>query len=497
MNHRIFGDDIDPSPLMIMFWIVVLALLFRFGILALNLHWDFEPYWGLRARTALVIAWSDFGMQPLPDGFGEAFNVSPEKVLQSWLFNDRGLNFLYVFMHKIFGGVTYVHIQIFHLFMDALIVVPVMWLSNRIAGKKGAVVSGVIYALFLPQAQMAVSPNYNSWLGDLMVIMTWLTAMLIEAKQKSKFIALLCALIVVNFIGNEFRSVVALFSFGAAGWFWLVSIGVHRTLLLPAERWTSIIALAATGVVVILLSSTSNYIVRGEYSPVRSSFGHNFFTGVGQFENPINMRDSDAAPVEWYARETGITDTNSTVDPAYNMWLNEQAKKFISDYPVLYTSMVLRRALRILFPNMAFTLVTDLPSYTLLPSQLEAVEMRKSLVKKHGWLSKKLFVQLIKNDPAYVFGLGWRVLLLIILPVGLLSAICLARSRAAAVFFTLPLAYSILTLSFVYVTPPVVTGIHAAVLSVSTSGLYLLFRHIKDRFKGTHIYPHNSVTQSQ
>lgn len=479
MNQKVFGDDIDLLPLKLMFWIVILALLFRFGILALNLHWDHQPHWGFLARTGLIVAWSDFGMQPLPSGFEDVFKITSADAMQSWFLNDRGLIFLYVLMHKIFGHVTYLHIEIFHLFIDALVVVPVMWLSNRIAGTKGAIVSGVIYALFLPQAQMAVSPDYNSWLGGLMIVMTWLTAMLVEAKQKSKFIGLLCALIIVNFIGNEFRSVIALFSFGAAGWFWLVSMGVHRTLLLPAERWTSIVALAATGIVVLLLSSTSNYMVRGEYSPVRSTFGHNFFTGVGQFKNPINMRDSDAAPVEWYTRETGITDTNNGMDPAYNLWLNEQAKKFVSEYPVLYSSMVLRRALRIVFPNMAFTLVTDLPSYTLLPRQRELVKMRKLLVENHGWLSKKTFVQLIKNDPAYVFGLGIRVLLLMLLPIGLLSAICLARSRAAAIFFTLPLAYGILTLSFVYVTPPVVTGVHTAILAVSASGLYLLTCQIK------------------
>ena len=482
MNQKIFGDDIDALAPKIMFWVVVLALLFRFGILALNQYWDYQPHWGFLARTALAVAWSDFGTLPLPDGFGDMFKVTASGALKNWFLNDRGLVFLYVFIDKIFGHVTYLHIEIFHLFIDALMVIPVMWISNRIAGEKGAVVAGVSYALFLPQAQMAVSPDYNAWLGILMILMTWLTAMLIETKHKSKYFWLLCGLVLVNFIGNEFRSVVALFAFGAAGWFWLISVGVHHTIFLPVERWKPIVTFAASGIVVLLLSSTSNYMVRGEFSPVRSSFGHNFFTGVGQFQNPINMRDSDSAPIEWYTRETEKTYTNNTMDPAYNTWLTMQAKKFISDYPILYSSMVLRRALRILFPNMAFTLVTDLPSYTRLPSQLEFVKMRMSLVEKHGWLSKTTFVQLIKNDPAYIFGLGWRVFLLIILPIGLLSAICLARSRAAAVFFTLPLAYGILTLSFVYVTPPVVTGIHAAVLAVSASGLYLLFRRAKERY---------------
>ena len=242
--------------------------------------------------------------------------------------------------------------------------------------------------------------------------------------------------------------------------------------------------MAIAGVAVLLLSASTNFIVRGEYSPVRSTFGHAFFTGVGQYSNPLGMRDDDAAPVEWYARETGKKDTNNGMDPAYNSWLNMRAKEFISDYPVLYGSMVLRRALRIIFPNMAFTLVTDLPSYTRLPRQQELVEMRKSMVVNNGWLSLTTVVQLIKNDPAYVFGLVCRILLMILLPIGLFSAIWLSRARAVAVFACLPLAYGLLTLSFVYVTPPVVTGVHAAVLAVSASGLYLLSHRIKGWFFG-------------
>jgi hypothetical protein len=480
MTTKLFGDNTVPVATKTILWIIFLALTFRIGILLLNGYWDHSPHWGFLPRTGLAVAWSDFGTIPLPDGFEALFKVSLADAMRSWQLNDRGLTFLFVFMHKIFGQVTYLHIQIIHLFLDALMVLPVMGLVNRIAGLRGAVVAGVAYALFLPQAQMAVSPDYNSWLGGLLVVMTWIAAQLIETRQISRFVLLILLMIAINVIGNEFRSIVALFAFGAAGWLWLVSIGVHRTLLLPVARWQSISGLLLVGVTVLLLSASTNYYVRGEFSPVRSSFGHAFFTGVGQFKNPIGMRDSDAAPAQWYTRETGISDTNSTLDPAYNTWLNEKAKAFVTKYPVLYGSMVMRRAGRILFPNMAFTLVTDLPSYTLLPDQKKLVELRKALVAQNGWASMTTLLELGKVDPAYLFGLGWRILLMIILPLGLGSAIWLAKSRAAGVFATLPLVYGILTLSFVYVTPPVVTGIQAAILTVSASGLYLLYRRAKE-----------------
>lgn len=480
MTQYLFGDDTRQVATRTIFWVVVLALLFRIFILALNGYWDHPPYWGVMARKALAIAMSDFGAIPLSSDFQNLYHATAADALRSWQLNDRGLTLLYVAINKIIGHVSYLHVKFFHLVLDALMVIPVMWISNRIAGLRGAVVSGVAYALFLPQAQMAVSPDYNSWLGGIMITMTWLAIILADVKRRSTFFTLIGLLIVVNFIGNEFRSIVALFAFGAAGWLWLVEVGACRSLLLPLARWKPIMAMAFVGIAVLMLAASLNHFTRGEFSPVRSSFGHAFFTGVGQYENPIGMRDSDAAPADWYTRETRKSDTNSTLDPVYNKWLKERAKEFVLEYPMLYSSMVAKRALRILFPNMAFTFVTDLPSYIQLPHQLELVEMRKSLIANHGWLSMITFVQLIKQDPVYIIGLACRVLLLVVLPIGIVSAVWLARSRAAAIFATLPLAYGILTLSFVYVTPPVVTGLHSAVLAVSASGLYLLTRRIRE-----------------
>ncbi len=478
MSTKLFGNDIDPLATRVIYLVVGFALLFRVSIYLLNIYLDHPPYWGFLARTGLAIAWSNFGTVALPENFELQYKISSASAMQTWHLNDRGLTFLFVVLNKIFGQVTYTHVQVFHLILDALTVAPVMWLANRIAGSLGALVAGIAYALFLPQAQMAVSPDYNAWLGIIMIVLTWLALRLVEADKPSSFVYYLGLLIFVNFVGNEFRSVVALFAFGAAGWLWLVSVGGHWNFLLPVVRWKAIGGLIIVGLAVSLFASSTNYLVRNEFSPVRSSFGHAFFTGIGQYSNPIGMRDDDGAPVNWYIKETGKKDVNHTMDPTYNAWLNQRAKAFVSEYPILYISMVARRAVRIFFPNMAFTLITDLPSYTRLPEQLKLVKMRQSVVAKHGWLSIETLSQLAKHDPAYLFGLFWRVLLLILLPIGLISAIWLARSRSAAVFATLPLAYSIITLSFVYVTPPVVTGVHAGVLAVSASGLYLLVRQI-------------------
>lgn len=482
MISKVFNEENELLPFKPIIYVVCLALAFRSSILVLNLYLDNSPTWGFLPRTAIAIAWSDFGRLLLPENFESLYGTTLEASLKTWYLNDRGLTILYVLIDKAFGHVTYFQIQVFQLIIDSLMVLPAMGVAKRVAGPTGAIVAGVAYALFLPQAQMTVSPDYNGWLGCAMITMIWIAVLLIEARKAGIILCLFSALVIVNFIGNEFRSVVALFSFGAAGWFWLVSIGAQRSLLLPKYRWKKIGMFVAAGMFVFMITSSINYISRGEISPIRSSLGHAFFTGVGQYPNPLGMTDLDSAPADWYVRETGVTDINYSLNTEYNEWLMERAKEFVSDYPVLYASMVVRRAWRILFPNMAFTVVTDILSYARSPRQLELAEMRKSLVAEHGWLSVTALTTILKADPAYIFGLCWRVLLLIILPIGLFSAIWLSRSRGAAVFATLPLAYGIITLSFVYVTPPVVTGIHAAVLPVSAAGLFLLFCRAKEMY---------------
>ena len=112
MTTKLFGENIVPVATKTILWIIFLALTFRIGILLLNGYWDHPPHWGFLPRTGLAVAWSDFGTIPLPDGFEALFKVSLADAMRSWQLNDRGLTFLFVFMHKIFGQVTYLHIHL-------------------------------------------------------------------------------------------------------------------------------------------------------------------------------------------------------------------------------------------------------------------------------------------------------------------------------------------------------------------------------------------------
>ncbi len=456
------------------------ALVFRFAVLALNLFWDIPPHWGPLPRTALTLAWSDLGGTALPPGFENLYQFSLDHALATWSLNDRGLIYLYLLVDTLTGKVTYPQIQGINLFVDALMVLPVMAIANRVSGNVGAKVSGIAYALFLPQVQMAASPDYNSWLTVWMVLITWAVIEIQGVRDRYKYLGLVALLVVFSFVGNEFRSILALYVIGAAGWLWLVSMAHKQSVKIQFFHWRNVSVLVLVGCLAFGLAASANKLARGEFSPVRSNLGHNFFTGVGQYENPLGMRNDDSVPVEWYTKETGRTDVNNTLGVEYNSWLMDRAIEFIRAHPGLYASMVLRRALSIVFPNMALTFVADLPSYTRQPDQAALIEERQKLVAENGWASPVTISRLMEIHPEYVISLAGRVALMLLLPIGLLCAFVFSNAKRVTFFACLPLAYIVICLAPYYVTPPIVTAAHGATLGVSMAGWTLAFSRFRN-----------------
>lgn len=479
-------DDSVPSRFSLsdrwVWGIFALAVIIRVGTLLYNLTLDLPPHWGYLPRTGLGLAWSDFGRISLSD-LAQHFHISAQEALQSWYLNDRGLVYLYLLLNAITGHVTYLQVQIVNLTIDALMIFPVMVIAGKLGEKKGAIyLAGLVYALFVPQIQMAVSPDYNSWFSYFLILLTLLVLQLTAAMENHRsrqaaFLAI--GLAIANVLANEFRSVLALFCLGAAGWYWMASTIRLRRFRLPAAVWKGVATLVFCGIVTVGAAASINSAVRGEASPVRSSLGHNFWTGVGQFANPYGLRDDDASVGGWYTRETGLTNTGNTMGVKYNRWLIVKAEQFIRENPGLYMSMVVRRALHLLFPNMAFTLIADLPSFTGQKEEVRLIEMRKALVAANGWLSFKTISTLFREDLGYSLSLMCRVALMVLMPLGLIAAFFTSRRPIMVTLAALPLAYLVICLSPVYATPPVYTSGYTSVIpavAVGWTGIWVWLR---------------------
>lgn len=467
--------------------IFALAVIARATVLLLNIYWDIPPYWESVPRVALALAWSDFGAIPLGADFAKTFHMNAEGALNYWPTIDRAFIYLYVLVHKVVGQVSFLHIQTLGLLVDALMVFPVISIARQIAGPGAAIAAGITYALFLPEIQMAAGANYNAWLTYSLIVMTWIAMKIFKTSygfSSTSFWLLIGGMAVANIAANELRSVSALFAVGAAGWLAMVSVIEMRSLALPMWRWQQIGSLVMVGVLTLFVAGVGNSIVRGEFSPVRSSFGHSFWTGIGQFANPYGVIADDGSVAAFYERGTGLTDTGYLGGVEYNAWLTERAFEFIEEHPGLYASMVGRRALMIIFPNMAFTPVADLPSFTRIPDQIKLIERRKELVAKSGWVSWDTLSEITRIHPEYIVSLLFRVGLLLVLPVGIFAALVMAPSKPRTVMACLPLAYIVITLSGFLVTPVVFTAAHSATLPVAVAGWFLILKRLTGHFRG-------------
>ncbi|HER26825.1 MAG TPA: hypothetical protein ENI69_06925 [Rhodospirillales bacterium] len=408
---------------------------------------------------------------------------------------DRGLVYVHMLLKFVFGTTSYELLQAFQIFIDALLVFPLMSIAYSLSqNHKIAWSVGLLYGAFLPQAWLAVQPDYNVWLTTGYILATWLYLKIIalapgEHRWRS-LVLYAAALFGVMFAVNQIRSTIILLPIGMAAWWWATTLLTTRSLVFPRRNWPSALALLGVGVLVIGISGALNKTVRSYASPVRSTFGHAFWTGVGQFKNPYGLRDDDGSVVEFYKNETGIEETDSTTGGvAYNAWLRQRAVQFIKKYPVLYASMVARRAAAIIFPNMPFTVVADKPAYDRTPIELARTKHRIELQQRYGKLSPTTISRLISEDPFYVVGLFGRLALMLLLPLGGVLFFVFSQYRALGLLTIVPLAYHVITLSPVYATPIILIPGYAAILPVVGIGWWLALQKSFTILRNVHRAP--------
>ncbi len=469
------------------------GLVTRSLLLYLNLSiLDLDPYWSWQARAGLILVLSDFGMVPLGAAFETLYHMTIGEALQGWPLMDRGIVYVHFLIKSIFGTTSYGFLQALHVFIDALLIFPLISIAYTLSqNKRMTCLVGLIYSIFLPQLWLSVQPDYNVWLTTGYVLSTWLflkiTSFLYDQKPWPSLALHAVALFVVLLIVTQMRSTIVLLPIGMFAWWWATTLFMTRTWVFPRRNWMPAFALLCVGFMVIGVSGALNQVTRGEASPVRSTFGHAFWTGVGQYENPHDLSDSDASVSGFYKRETGKTDVNGTTGGGdYNTWLTNRAVLFIEKNPFLYASMVIRRAISIVFPNMPVTLIADKPAYDRTTIELIRIENRIKLQKEYGIIAPTTISVLIVEDPFYVVGLIGRLILMLILPLGVMLFLILSERRALGLLALVPLVYHVITLSPIYVTPIIMIPAYAAILPVICIGWCLAIQKSLRVLRGFH-----------
>ena len=466
------------------FGIFLLALIFRTTLFGYNhLFLDLEPFWSWQARVGLILALSDFGEVPLTAAFETSYKMSVEGAMRGWPVMDRGIVYVHLLLKALFGTTSYAILQSTHIIFDALLVFPIMSIAYYLSDSKKIMYSiGLLYSAFLPQLWLSIQPDYNAWLTTGYIVATWLYLKIVTFEfgkhHRGMLILYAVSLLVVVVCVNQIRSTIILLPIGMAAWFWVMTLLTTRPLVFPRYNWLPALSLICVGILVLGISGTLNNMARENFSPVRSTFGHAFWTGVGQYRNPYGLADSDGSVAEFYKKETGLVEVDGTTGGVeYNAWLTERGGQFIKENPVLYGSMVVRRALGIIFPNMPFTVIADKPSYDRTPIEIDRTESRIKLQQKYGKLSATTILTLALLDPFYIVGLFCRMLLMVLLPLGCILFVILSDRRSLGLLALMPLAYHTITLSPIYVTPIILIPAYAAVLPVVVIGWCLAVQH--------------------
>lgn len=449
--------------------VLLAAILARCGYLGYNLALDLPPVWKYDARVALAAGNALAGA--IGEGAASAERMSV--LIRDWMALDRGTGYLHALFAMLFGRSEYLHLQLANLVVDVLMVPAVMAQAKRMGGRRTARTAGLIYALYLPQIYLVAQPSYDCWLTFGFILTTGLFLDLWERLREGGPLPLgrLLLLTLTLAAANQFRSVIVVYGLAMAGWVWLVETVARPAGILSPARLRMAGAFAAAAALGIGLSMAGNWIVRGEGSAVRSTFGHSFWAGVGQFENPYGVISDDGSVVAFYSRETGIADTENTMGRAYNDWLKSKAAEFIRTHPGLYLSQVARRALMVVFIDDGMYWVADQPSLheNHAAQEQDRRDRRLAILARDGHTPLAL-IHLAAADPEYALRLVLRLLVTASFPLGVALALVRLPDRRRTALACLPLAYGLVTIAPFYGPLLVDTSYYGALIPVLAAG---------------------------
>lgn len=448
----------------------IVALLVRalYLIYLQSLNWPDQ--WFHVDRASYIMAMHMFGLPISSELQSQLIDLRGAQ--QEFMLNDPGLTYLYYFVGKLVGHPSFAAVQWLQVAADSCMVFPMAYIGRKLAGVHAGKWAAWSYVFFIPQIHINAMPHYSAWLTYGYILSTALFIFAETGSKTRKWARFTSACLVV-FVTSFLRSSISFF-------------GIAYVLLMTAGGLIFRRRMAWSFLVLGLIVSGSFVIARskidlsGEGIPVRSTIAHSLMVGVGQFKNPLGLVANDGSPFEWYKRENPgslkhleqfSAPTNS---PEYNAWLMGRFKEFVASYPVLYASMVIRRALMILIPNFKLSPYADIAQYAIMFKERndEITALSANLSSRSTGLGEKFRIlwRIGQLELSYVVLLPFRFFFMLVLPIGLFSALWRPEGRQFLVAAMTPLLYAVGTVSWVYGPGHLHISAWAAVLPVVVLG---------------------------
>lgn len=467
----------------------VRALLWKY-----NQYLDIAPYWQGSTRGAIVYARYLMDVPMQIEQFSDGGGASFAEAERMYLFSNRGLVYLNAIIIALTGQTSPLHLQFIQQIFELFAAWGMVYLGWRLNGNLGGWLFGLSYAHFIPQALLSLEPGYHTWVTWSFIALNVIVGrMLCNDIGIRRIVILAIVLVTSGIVFAQFRSTTAYYVLFVAILFTgllVIYKTKSRTFFTGLDR---IALLGAAGAVVLLGNAWINHEISGRFSPVRGTFGHSFFAGIGQFENRYGLESTDGSVEQFYIRESGRPAPVDTMDEDYNKWLAGKAHTFISEYPLEYASMTLRRAGWMIFPDFGTSLIIDTSSDIV--NEAASREQRQATMmailvankERHGSLSPLYgWVEICGLGVSYCFervlGYTYKLYRYVFL-IGFVLGIYFYGASPMAWLLSAPVLYLVAVLSPFYGPLAHLPAIHSVTGGLVLSGAFVFLCRIKNMMK--------------
>ena len=462
--HKNFFAHILINPKFCISLIFLIGTSVRLIYLYLNTTLEITNVWPSISRETLEGANKSI-LNKILDGSAYKYGDFNEKFIAG---HERGLFYLHSFFAYLFGESKHLYVQITNLLIDSFMIFVIFYISKKLKNAKFGLICSLIYACFLPQIYVASQPTYDCYLTFSLLLMISLTIKLFYEKENYSSIFFIFLTLLIF---NEFRSVIAFY-------------GIFSALLLffflkSETEKKKILLLFSVSILAIILSSLMNFKFRGEFQPIRSSAGHQFFSGLSQFDISGIGPGGDAASYRYYVEKSGKKPDHIMSD-SYNDFLEKEAIKYILDKPVIYLRICFQRIAKIIFPNIMASFIADDTAYW---NQIltDHSNKREIYYSEHGRFSYKGLQFLVIQEPLhYSFTFFLRVFLMILFPLCIYS-VYKDIKNINTLISSIPLFYFIVFLTPLSVKPILLNSLYASQIPLILLGLNFTISHIRKK----------------
>lgn len=249
-----------------------------------------------------------------------------------------GYSFLLALIWKLTGSYRYLPMQILQVLLSALLPLMICSAGSRLFGNGAGVVAGVLTAINLPEARLAVVPLYDWWILFLAGFLIWFLA-----RSAERRFPLLDFTVVglVAAVGLYLKST-------------FILVPVFLTLgLVPKISWRRALLSGSLALGIPLLAlapwAIRNYRTFDRFLPTNTFFWATLWEGFGETPNDFGAILNDRAT---YLQVMAADPTLVYASPEYDDHFRPKVLSVFSSHPEFVASLWGRRLVRgILFPD--------------------------------------------------------------------------------------------------------------------------------------------------